>query len=64
MPRFIELDKLVASAEEPTFDIIFPTLPKMADSEYTDDETEYDSPSDSQAVVMVGLLHFSLFLCD
>lgn len=27
----------------------------MADSEYTDDETEYDSPSDSQALLVVRL---------
>lgn len=27
----------------------------MADSEYTDDETEYDSPSNSQAVLLVRL---------
>lgn len=26
----------------------------MADSEYADDETEYDSPSNSQAVIKVG----------
>lgn len=33
----------------------FITSLDMPHSDYTDDETEYDSPSHSQAVVMVGL---------
>lgn len=53
MPSYVSSDKEMLQPRD-HLHFLF-TSSKMADLEYTDDETEYDSPSNSQAVLMVSL---------